>query len=181
MDNPLQQATQTQQQSPSLQDQVQANIDAVGQLQQKKKQEDLANYTPPQQNAAISQALATLKPNGKDPQTKVGTGLNTPNYSGLCLQYVDDQTGNKNRQPTAYADYQQNAASGNIKTDGVPPKGARVYFAPTPDNPAGHVGLSTGDGSFTGATTNQGIKTFSIKDWENYAGQQFIGYAPPQP
>ena len=131
----------------------------------------------PNQQSAISQALGQL--GDKSTAGKIGGALNTNNYSGLCLKWVDDQTGNSARQPTAFADYQQNAASGNIKTSGTPPKGARIYFAPTPDNTAGHIMLSNGDGTGTGATTSQGIKTFNIKSWENYAGQQYIGWAPP--
>jgi hypothetical protein len=170
--NPFSQAVE----DPSSQATVAKAMQAAAiQKAQRTKQQN-TNYSP----ANISSALATINPNGKSPQIKVGNALNTNNYSGECLAYVDDQQGNNSsRQPTAFADYQVNAAQGNIMTKGTPPKGSRVYFAPTPDNSAGHIGIATGDGSFTGATTSQGIKTFKISDWERYANQQYIGYAPP--
>ncbi|MHB9161540.1 MAG: hypothetical protein ACYC6W_11760 [Nitrosotalea sp.] len=172
--NAIQQAQQQQQPStPDPEQVLQANNAALLKKRQAATQQE-ANSFP---QSAISQAMAQVAPNSKDPQVKVGGALNTQNYSGLCLQYVDDQQGNANRQSTAYADYQKNAQMGNIKTTGIPPKGARVYFAPTKDNPAGHVGLSNGDSTFTGATTNDGIKSFGISDWEKYADQQYIGYS----
>ncbi len=186
MDNnsPVSQALQSFRTQPITTNPDPALTNAIAQSQQQnqqiqQQQAAYAQASPQFSPAAISQATAALKPKAKDPVTKVGNALSTKDYSGLCLAYVDDQTGNNNRQPTAYADYEANAASGNIKTTGTPPKGARIYFAPTPDNPAGHIMLSNGDGTGTGATTNQGIKTFNIKDWEKYAGQQYIGYAPP--
>lgn len=184
-----QQASQPDQSSPQPQQPTPSPVDLAQQQIQQYSQVDQANEAAmkQKQNAVseASKAMATLNPqaNSKDAtsntMSKVGSALNTNNYSGLCLQYVDDQTGNKARQPTAIADYQANEQDGNIKTSGTPPKGSRVYFAPTSDNPAGHIGLSNGDGTFTGATTNDGIKTFNIKNWESYAGQQYIGYAPP--
>lgn len=161
---------------------------AQQQLQQYQQQDQQTEDGMKQKQQAIqsaTKAMNILNPKAdsqdqtSNAMSKVGSALNTNNYSGLCLKYVDDQTGNKDRNPTAYADFQTNEADGNIKTSGTPPKGSRVYFAPTSDNPAGHIGLSNGDGTFTGATTNEGIKSFSIKDWEGYAGQQYIGYAPP--
>lgn len=135
----------------------------------------------PQQNqqSGIAQAMGILSPQStKEPLAQIGKAIATPNYAGYCLQWVDDQTGNSNRLPNAYADYQAKAQSGNIQTgtDNIP-KGARVYFAPDSSNGGmGHVGLSNGDGTFTSATDN-GIKTFDIPDWEKYTGQKYLGYA----
>lgn len=190
--NPIQLANQQQQ--PGAQPLQQPNADnpiALAQQQSQQREADIQQQAQiGQQNqqraqdsiAAASKAMATLTNGDKSRNTmsKVGGALNTNNYSGQCLKFVDDQTGNSARQPTAYADYQVNAQGGNIKTNGTPPKGARIYFAPTKDNPAGHIMLSNGDGTGTGATTNDGIQTYNIKDWEKYAGQQYIGYAPPQ-
>lgn len=36
--------------------------------------------------------------------------------------------------------------------------------------------LPNSDNTFTSATDN-GIKTFAIKDWEKYTGQKFIGFS----
>lgn len=180
----VQQAAQQVQQQPSPEDVLAATNQA---LIKKKKQEqdklmqDYQNQSFPV--AQISQAAATLKPNNKDTMTQIGKAIATPDYaySGLCLKWVDDQQGNANRQPTAYADYQTHAQEGDIIASSKDiPKGSRVYFAPDASNgDAGHVGIANGDGTFTSATDN-GIKTFSLKDWQNYTGQQFIGYAPPQ-
>lgn len=185
-----QQAMQQQAQIPQAPQPAQPN--PMQQAQQQLQTDESNNQTEfskiqANKQAAISQAsraMSTLNPGANsgdstsDTMSKVGGALNTNNYSNMCLAYVDDQTGNKNRQSTAYNDYLVNANDGNIHTSGTPPKGARVYFAPTADNPAGHIGLSNGNGSFTGATTNEGIKTFSIQNWENYASQQYIGWAP---
>lgn len=170
--------SQSQQQTPNpLSGIMSANQNAMMQAAaQKKKLADEANIAPPDM-ASVSKALNVLQ--DKSSAGKVGGALNTNSYSNLCLKYVDDTTGNQNRQPTAYADYQVNARSGNINTSGTPPKGARVYFAPTQDNPAGHIGISLGNNMFRGATTNDGIKDFSISDWSKYANQQYIGWAPP--
>lgn len=185
----MQLANQQQVQQPDQQQDVSPIQLAQQQSSQREQQiqQEGALGQQDQQNAlaAASKAMATLNPNANskdsasNDMSKVGGALTTKNYSNQCLAFVDDQTGNTQRSPTAYADFQKNAQNNNIKTSGTPPKGARIYFAPTADNPAGHVGLSNGDGTFTGATTNQGIKTFSIKNWENYASQQYIGYAPP--
>jgi hypothetical protein len=175
--DPLAQAAQqqTQQPQPTAEDALAATNSALIKKRQKETQDANNSFTA----AQISQALAITSPKSKSPQVNVGKALNNNNYSNECLAYVDDQQGNKNRQPTAIADYQVNANAGNIQTKGTPPKGARVYFAPTPDNPAGHVALSDGGGSMTGATLDQGIETFKISDWEKYANQQYIGWAPP--
>ncbi len=168
--------------------QPQVNPDVVGQAtqqiagrEQQIQQENTLEQNQQTSLATVSKAYNMLNTQTSDKvsnsMNKVGGALNTNNYSGLCLKYVDDKTGNTDRSPTAYADYQKNAAAGNIHNTGTPPKGARVYFAPTQDNPAGHVMLSNGDGTGTGATTNDGIKTFSIQDWSKYAGQQYIGYS----
>lgn len=150
-------------------------------LSQALKQIQLTKQKNQQNNqAAIAQAAATLTPNANDTLTNVGQAIQSPAYAGYCLQWVDDQTGNKNRQPTAYADYQTQAANGNIDSSSTNiPKGARVYFAPDSSNGGmGHVGLSNGDGTFTAATDN-GIQTFGLSDWQKYAGQQYLGYSKP--
>lgn len=136
---------------------------------------------PPPQNASsqnpLINALNQLLGGNNSTQGQIGKATATSNYAGYCLQWVDDQQGNKNRQPTAYADYQANQAAGNIQTQGIPPAGARVYFAPNSTNGnMGHVGISDGGGSFTSATDN-GIQTFNINDWDQYAGQQYIGFS----
>ncbi len=176
--NPAQQAMQQQQQPPD----PNAAPSAIDMLNQKTQQGDqvlaqeqgqLSNS----QQASVSRAMGILKPNSSDKMSQVGQSIATPAYAGRCLQWVDDQQGATNRQPTAYADYQVKAQQGDIQTNGTPPKGARVYFQPDASNGnMGHVGISTGSGSFTSATDN-GVKTYSLKDWSNFTGQKFIGWA----
>lgn len=173
-----------QPQSPSpiqqAQSQLQQNQQNISQEQAATKAKNALMSTPSNSTSNAAKAMALLQPESKSTITQVGKAIQTPAYAGYCLQYVDDKTGNSQRQPTAYADYQANQAAGNIDTSMKDiPKGARVYFAPNATNGGmGHVGLSNGDGSFTSATDN-GVQTFNIKDWEQYADQQFIGYAPP--
>lgn len=184
--NPAQQAFssfQSNQQQPNPQ-QAQSAIDSLQQKSKQiatiedaiKKKNEQAWLSMPNQQGSISQALAQLNPQGSDTQTEVGKAIKTPAYAGYCLQYVDDRTGNTNRQPNAFADYQVNAKQGNIQTSDNNIKfGARVYFAPDATNDKmGHVGLMNSDGTFTAATDN-GIKSFTIPDWERYSGQKFIG------
>lgn len=135
---------------------------------------------PSDQQAAVTQAVGMLSKD-KDPISQIGKAIQTPNYAGYCLKWVDDQTGNKNRLPTAYADYQANAQQGNINTstDNIP-KGARVYFSPNDSNgQMGHIGISNGDNTFTSATDN-GIKTFNISDWQKLTGQSVLGWSTGQ-
>ena len=170
----------TQPQAPNLDQQVQLqNQSLQGAIQAQMPNENALLKTPPtplQSQGAISQALGVV--GDKSTQGKVGQAIATPAYAGYCLQWVDDQQGNKGaRQQTAYADFQQNQAAGNISTKGTPPKGARVYFAPNDTNGGmGHVGISTGNGNFTSATDN-GVQTFNIQQWDKYAGQDYIGYS----
>ena len=174
----LQQQGQNPQSNQVPQDQVFQNTlakirQSVSQIGQEPQQLPDSNN-----QASISQAMATLKDTSTIGQ--VGKAIATPNYAGYCLQWVDDQQGNTNRQPTAIADYQVNAQANNINSSLDAPKGARVYFnADASNGNMGHVGISNGDGTFTSATDN-GVQTFDIPDWEKYSGQQYLGYASPQ-
>lgn len=173
--DPLAQAAQqqTQQPQPTAEDTLAATNSALIKKRQKETQDANNSFTA----AQISQALAVASPKSNSPQVNIGKAIATPAYSGLCLKFVDDKQGNTARQPTAIADYQANAQAGNISTSEKIPANARVYFAPDDSNGGnGHVGISNGDGSFTSATDN-GIKTFAIKEWEKYTGQKFIGYS----
>lgn len=172
MDNTATQSAmqQTQPQAPDPEQILQANNQALIKKRQLGDQQ-----TPPDQ-AAISQAMAMVNPKGKDTTTQIGKSIQTPAYAGYCLQWVDDQQGNSNRQPTAYADYQVNAKSGNISTSGNIPAGARVYFGPDASNGGmGHVGIAGDDGTFTSATDN-GVKTYKISDWVKSTGQSLLGW-----
>src|ERR1035437_639861 len=167
----------TQPTLPTPQDTLAATNSALIKKKQKATQDANNSYSP----AQLSQAMAQIAPNS--PAGEVGKAIATPAYAGECLRWVDDKQGNTSRQPAAIADFQANAQAGNISTSDKIPSGARVYFAPdasnaTPDYPngAGHVGISNGDGSFTSATDN-GIKTFALKEWSKYSGQRFIGWS----
>lgn len=143
-------------------------------VQTLKKRMQAYEDTAPDQST-ISQAMGIL--NDKSTIGQVGKAIQTPNYAGYCLKWVDDQQGSTNRLPTAYADYQSKAQAGNMNDSDNPPVGARVYFAPDQSNKnMGHVGISQGNGKFTSATDN-GIKTFSLQDWEKYTGQKFLGWS----
>lgn len=100
-------------------------------------------------------------------------------YSGLCLKWVDDQLGNTNRQPTAYADYLERKNKGLIinSLKNIP-DGARVYFAPSPSNKnLGHIGIyNAKTKTFTSATEN-GIETYTIDGWEKLTNQKFLGWS----
>ena len=172
--NPIQQALQTAQINPTtqMQQSIQTTLQRIRQ--------NMSNNQTDSSLSAVTKAIATLSPQSTDTTTQVGKAIQSPNYAGYCLKWVDDQTGKSNRQPTAYADYQTNVQAGNINTSTSDiPKGARVYFAPDSSNGGmGHVGLSNGDGTFTSATDN-GIQTFGLSDWEKYAGQKYLGYANP--
>lgn len=177
----LQQASQQLQgQQPpfSSQDTLEATNAAVLKKRQQQMQDFLTSTPDPNQQAALTKAVAQINPNKKDTVTKVGKAIQTPSYAGYCLQWVDDQQGNNTqRQPTAFADFQANLNAGNIKNSNKVPDGARVYFSPNQSNGnLGHVGISNGDGTFTSAT-DSGIKTFKIADWEKLTGQQMIGWA----
>ncbi len=157
---------------PTQQDLLMANSQALT----KKKQAAQNDPNNPFSPAQISQVMAQVAP--KSPAGKVGKAIATPAYAGFCLRWVDDQQKTQNRQPNAFADYLNNAKAGYVKNTDKAPAGARVYFAPDASNEGmGHVGISNGDGSFTSATDN-GIKTFGLKDWEKYTGQKFIGWSP---
>lgn len=171
--NPNQQAVQTLANPNALDQGNQLFKNIVSQTNQLIFQENILKP------AAISQAMGVLSSRDtKDPMGQIGQSIATPNYAGYCLQWVDDQQGNKNRQPTAYADYQTHLNNNDINTssDNIP-KGARVYFSPDSSNGnMGHVGISNGDGTFTSATDN-GVKTYNLNDWEKYTGQQYLGFA----
>ena len=168
--DPTQQPPQDQ--GPTPEDTLQATNSAL--LKKKKlANQQLNNSFSP---AQISQAMSQVAPSS--PAGKVGKAIATPAYAGMCLAWVDDQQGNKtSRQTSAYNDYLANAQQGKVSTSNKIPSGARVYFSPDASNNGdGHVGIANGDGSFTSATDN-GIKTFSIKEWEKYSGQSMIGWA----
>ena len=158
-------------QQPTPQDVLAATNSALMKKKKSLGQQMSESYSP----AQISQAMAQVAPNS--PAGKVGAAIATPNYAGLCLQWVDDKQGNTQRQPSAIMDFQANAQSGKISTSNKIPSGARVYFAPDDSNGQnGHVGIAGPDNTFTSATDN-GIKTFGIKEWEKYTGQKYIGYS----
>ena len=139
----------------------------------KEKMQEYQQAAPDQ--SSIAQAMGML--GGKDILSSIGRAIQTPAYAGYCLQYVDDKTDNSNRQQTAIQDYQVRSQAGSVNTSIDIPKGARVYFNANQSNGGmGHVGLSNGDGSFTSAT-DDGVKTFSLKDWQRMTGQQFIGWS----
>jgi hypothetical protein len=160
---------------PTPQDILQATNQAV----LKKRQQSMQQFTNSFPQYQISQAMATVNPKSNAPQAQIGKAISTPNYAGLCLKWVDDQQGNSNRQPTAYADYQAHAQQGDVSASLKDiPIGARTYFSPNDSNGGlGHVGIYAGNGKFISATDN-GIKTFAIKDWEAATGQSFLGWVP---
>lgn len=176
MDPFAQAGQQTQSPTPTPEETIAAENQALIKKQQKQQQQQTEAFN----MADLSRAMAILNPNSNSPQVNIGKAIKTPAYAGLCLQYVDDKQGNPNRLPTAYADYEARAQAGLInQSEKNIPSGARVYFAPDDSNGgAGHVGIANSNNTFTSATDN-GIKTFSIADWEKYTNQRFIGWAPP--
>ncbi|HAM22646.1 MAG TPA: hypothetical protein DCQ04_10300, partial [Actinobacteria bacterium] len=101
--------------------------------------------------------------------------LGTTGYDGLCETFVEHAYGTSGRYATAHANYLAQAAAGRVHTEGTPPPGALVFFAPANVNGgAGHVEVSEGNGSYiTSAARVQRVNL-------NWAGAPYLGwsYAP---
>lgn len=85
-------------------------------------------------------------------------------YDGLCQKAVELAYGREFVYASATAAYRAAVTQGKLKTTGIPPKGAWVYWAASTSN--GHVALSLGDGRVfsTNASGGRiGIGTLSMR------------------
>lgn len=189
---PIQGAMQQQNQgqgqptpTPSIIDMAQQRLQqGAQQLNSEDQQTRQTNeQNTPQQQAAISRALAALNPGANsgnktfDTASKVGQAIQSPAYAGYCQQFVDDQTGAKTRYPTAAATWNAKVQSGEAHqgTDGMKP-GDVVEFRPDNTNAnLGHAAVVQKNGDLKMATYN-GVQTFSLKDWTTHTGQVPLGY-----
>ena len=144
---------------------------------EKTRQAQYASATP----QAMKQANTANSANTGGIQNKVqqATTANGGAYAGWCLRWVDDQTGNTQRQPTAIADFTTRAQNGQISQSDKIPDGARVYFsANATNNNNGHVGLYDAKTNKFTSATDTGIQSFTIPQWEKYSRQEFLGWSP---
>ncbi len=180
-----QQAMQSMQQ-PQGQNQSQPQqssiTDALQQQVQQGNQEIAQEQANPSQNtiADVTKSLAMLSPKSNSTQIQVGKAIASPAYAGYCQQYVDDQTGSKERYPTAAATWQAKQQSGEAHQglNGMK-EGDVVEFAPDSSNGnLGHAAVVQKNGDLKMATYN-GVQTFALKDWVTHTGQQPLGYYKP--
>lgn len=172
--NPFPDALAQNQASPSAEDTLKATNEAL----EKKKQEDEK-----QNMAKISQSMAIINPKGTSPMVKVGKAIQDPSYAGYCQQFVDDQTGAKERYPTAYATWQAKVQGGQAQTDISKAKpGDVIEFAPDSSNRnLGHAAIvtSTKNGIQLKMATYSGVESYNLKDWMKYSSQVPVGFYSP--
>lgn len=100
-------------------------------------------------------------------------------YNNYCQAFVEQTTyGHQGIYDTANDAWNDNLQSGKAVqgTKGLKP-GDLLYFTPTQDEPAGHVGIYENGNNFVSATSN-GVKSMDINEWQKETGQQLQGYVP---
>lgn len=133
----------------------------------------------PFNSQAFQAQMAHATGSGSSDTSKVGNVLNNTD-AGYCQKYVDDQTGAKQRYPTAYATWQAKVKSGdaNQGLDGIKP-GDVVEFAPDSGNKGdGHAAVVNSNGELSMATYN-GVETIPMDTWIKESGQKPLGYYHP--
>ncbi len=182
--NPAEQEAQSQQmQNPAAQQVGQEDPQQLMQLLSPQmpdtKVSQASASVPFNRQASMAQDAAIADPLGKTPLAAHGAALDGHEYDGLCEKWAEKQVyGKTGIFPSAMAAFNANAQAGNITSSKDPPKGAQVFFNSDESNGNfGHTGVSLGGGKFESATYN-GIKVFSIPDWEKNTGQVYIGATP---
>ena len=108
--------------------------------------------------------------------------LGTGSYNGWCLQFMYDSylAGGKNIGSSYSADSYARANQARLRTDGIPPRGALVFWYRDSYNPYGHVVLSTGSGmAITSAERSWSIvRTMKIAD-RTAAPKPYAGWLMP--
>jgi hypothetical protein len=143
------------------------------------QEEDSDQQQTPFNATAFQAQLAHATGSGSSDTQKVGNALNNTD-AGLCQKYVDDQTGAKQRYPTAYATWQAKMKSGEATPglSGIQP-GDVVEFAPDSGNGGdGHAAIVNKNGELSMATYN-GIQTIPMDTWIKESGQSPLGYYSP--
>ncbi|HEX9060858.1 MAG TPA: CHAP domain-containing protein [Clostridia bacterium] len=103
--------------------------------------------------------------------------------AGWCENWAENMAGIGYQGSTAIDAFNNFSSKGKAfqGIQGVQP-GDFLYFNGA--GGLGHVGVVTqinpqnGEPTFISATDN-GVESHSLTDWENYAGQQYLGYAKP--
>ncbi len=173
-------ASQAGQVTPPGQNQITPTTIDQNSILGKEEAESNQPQIPFNSQAFNAQTAAIKDPHGGSDQSQVGAALDGSSYAGLCQQYVDDQTGAKQRYPTAIATWQAKAQSGQAHQglDGIAP-GDVVEFAPDSSNGgSGHAAIVDGDGNLNMATYG-GIKQIPLDTWVKHSGQTPLGYYKP--
>lgn len=143
------------------------------------QEEDSDQEQTPFNATAFQAQMADTQNSGNSATQKVGNILNNTD-AGYCQKYVDDETGAKDRYPTAYATWQAKIKSGDATPglNGIQP-GDVVEFAPDSGNGGdGHAAIVNSDGELQMATYN-GVETIPMDTWLKESGQTPLGYYSP--
>lgn len=143
---------------------------------------DAANSSQTKFDPVTQAALQNAQiPSDVSEATNLGEQSTSSKYNGYCQQFVDDvlQTPAQNRMPTADAAWNNYSQQGlaHSGTDGIQ-SGDLIYFQ-DPNDPAGHVGLYSGNGKFISATQvdpQNPVQNQSIAAWQDLTGQKVLGY-----
>ena len=129
----------------------------------------------------ITGNYADNSPSDISEATNLGEQPTASKYNGYCQQFVDDvlQTPPQNRQATASDAWNNYAQQGlaHSGTEGMQP-GDLIYFE-DPNDPAGHVGLYSGNDKFISATQvdpQKPVQNQSIAGWQDLTGDKVLGY-----
>lgn len=124
------------------------------------------------------------------PQAEVGQVLDGHEqggqYSGLCQQYVDDQTGATQRYPSAIATWDAKAKQGVAKQglQGVQAGDVIEFAADSSNGGDGHAALVQSNPKnpsdpILNMASYSGITQMPMSQWLQYSGQQPLGYYSP--
>lgn len=139
---------------------------------------ELAARVPQGSEEAIAFALSP-------PTNRQNPGGAGGGWAYWCLALVNDayrqagspETTARLSKPTANGAYQAYAAEGLVQTEGVPPRGALVFFdyRDGAGKNWGHIGISLGDGTYAGTSTD-GWTT--VRPYAE-GGDAYLGWALP--
>lgn len=137
-------------------------------------------------NPQVAQVTTDALSNGANPLAlaMAKQQLGEKQYIGYCEAYVEHIQGSSIKYPSAIGAWNTQAQQGKAVAglNGVQP-GDAIYFSPNAGNGGyGHTGVysgtdSQGQPSFISAT-DSGIQQVPINSWEQYTGQQALGYIP---
>lgn len=130
--------------------------------------------------AMQAQDAAIADPKRSTDLALAGGALDGHEYSGLCQQYVDDQTGAKQRFPTAIDTWGAKVATGEAQTNwkNIKPGDVVEFAADSSNGGAGHAAIVDGNGNLNMATYS-GITTIPMDKWVQATGQHPLGFYSP--